>query len=161
MKQFLLFSFLCFLCYTLAEAQTYANIPGPENVLLVYNLNSGVSDSVKIYYRDVRGIPASNIKGLNIPTSAYNGAVQLEQEGEVIRRMGSCSDYDSNGVCDSLAWYYFEEYIAGPIRNHLNNTVDPNTGKPLFNQIRYIVLCKGVPFRIITTPNETISYAAA
>ncbi len=148
MKHLLVSFFFFLLCYNVTEAQTYANIPGPENVLVVYNSLNQTSIDVKAYYQTARSIPTSNIKGLNIPTSAYNGAVQLEQEGEVIRRMGSCSDYGSNGVCDTLAWYYFEEYIAGPIRNHLNNMVDPNTGEFLFNQIRYIVLCKGIPLKL-------------
>ena len=161
MKDFVVFCFFLLLCNNIAEAQTYAGLPDSSHVLVVYNELDSTSVQVKNYYQTARSIPASNIVPLILDTIAYDGAVKLVQSGEVIRRMGSCSDYDSNGVCDSLAWYYFEEYIAGPIRNHLNNTVDPNTGKPLFNQIRYIVLCKGVPFRIITTPNETISYAAA
>ncbi len=67
MKKVLYFSVLFLLCFNIAEvqAQTYANIPGPENVLVVYNLNSSVSDSVANYYITARGIPAANVVGLD------------------------------------------------------------------------------------------------
>lgn len=83
----------------------------------------------------------------NLPSSAYNGAVQVVQAGEVIRRMGNCSEPNSNQVCDNLAWQYFEDYIAAPIRNRLN-TFNAATGKYFYEQIRYIVLCKGIPLKI-------------
>lgn len=43
----LLFSILFFLCINFAEAQTNAGIPDASTVLVVYNGNSGISDSVK------------------------------------------------------------------------------------------------------------------
>ena len=142
MKQFLLFSILYFLCYTLAEAQTYANIPGPENVLLVYNLNSGISDSVKIYYRDARGIPASNIFGIPLPNSAQyqSGLATLIDSGEVI--------YSNN---NRAAWDYYKDKIADTIEYYLTNTYVG--GQQLKNTIRYIVLCKGIPLKLWTYEN--------
>lgn len=152
MKHFYFFCFIFSLCYTLAEAQTNASVPGPENVLVVYNELDSTSVKVKNYYRDARSIPTTNILGLDsLPEIAYyNGeSVKLDQDNEIIRRNAPCADDESNQVCDdSYAWQYFEDYIAGPIRNHLNTKVDPNTGDTLYKQIRYIVLCKGVPLKI-------------
>lgn len=67
MKKFLWIAVLFLQCFKIAEvqAQTYANIPGPENVLVVYNLNSSVSDSVANYYVTARGIPGTNVVGLD------------------------------------------------------------------------------------------------
>ena len=64
MKHILLLCFFFLLCYNVIEAQTYANIPGPENVLVVYKVPTSfqdtlgrISDSVKTYYVNARGIP--------------------------------------------------------------------------------------------------------
>ncbi|MFN7014975.1 MAG: hypothetical protein ACK4ON_11975 [Bacteroidia bacterium] len=71
MKHLLIFCFFFLLCNNLAKAQTYANIPGPENVLVVYKQPTGpmdtlgwVSDSVMQYYTTARNIPAVNVVGL-------------------------------------------------------------------------------------------------
>lgn len=62
----LLFPLVLFsLCVTITKAQTNANVPGPENVLVVYNLNSSVSDSVKNYYLAARNIPGVNVVELD------------------------------------------------------------------------------------------------
>jgi hypothetical protein len=61
-----------FLCYNLAEAQTNANIPGPENVLVVYNENSDTSVMIKDYYVEARGIPSSNIFPLALLRKVMN-----------------------------------------------------------------------------------------
>ncbi|GAB4294315.1 MAG: hypothetical protein Kow0098_15830 [Ignavibacteriaceae bacterium] len=58
MKQVLCFAVLFLLCFNIAEvqAQTYANVPGPENVLVVYKLPDPtnpadtVSKAVMEYY---------------------------------------------------------------------------------------------------------------
>jgi len=72
----------------------------------------------------------------------------LTQEGEIIRRNHICSRDSFNGICDTLAFYYYYDKIAQPITNYLNNTIDPNTGNYLKDQIHYIVLCKGIPLKI-------------
>ena len=65
MKSFFFISFL-FLIYVISlKAQTNTNIPGPENVLVVYNSNSSISYLIKEYYKTARNIPTSNIFGLN------------------------------------------------------------------------------------------------
>lgn len=152
MKQSLLFALVILLCYKLTEAQhlpTFADLPGPEHVLVVYNIQSDTSGFIKDYYKTARNISASNIVPLNLPdTGFYSGdRVILTQEGEVIKRDATCSDDVSGSVCDNLAWQYFEDYIAAPIRTHLN-IFNSATGKYFYEQIRYIVLCKGVPLKI-------------
>ena len=56
MKNLSRFCFFSLLCYNIAIAQTptFADPPGPEHVLVVYNGNSTLSDSVKEYYKNAR-----------------------------------------------------------------------------------------------------------
>jgi hypothetical protein len=64
---FQLFSVLA-LCIMSANAQqqpSYADPPGPENVLVVYNSLSDTSVLVKNYYIAARNIPAVNVVGLD------------------------------------------------------------------------------------------------
>jgi parallel beta-helix repeat protein len=160
MKQFFTILFLFFLCNYIAEAQqtpTFADPPGPEHVLVVYKQPTGstdtlgfVSDSVKEYYKDARQIPESNILGLDslINTNIYDPVsntthrIILDQQGEIIR--DSINQYSSTPTIH--AWLYFNDRIAKPIANYLKNTYV--NGTPLKDIIRFIVLVKGVPFRI-------------
>jgi hypothetical protein len=58
MKQFYLALFFSLLCFYKVDAQTYAGIPGPENVLVVWtDTTRSASDSIKEYYKNERGIP--------------------------------------------------------------------------------------------------------
>jgi|GEM_PF-5608579 len=41
---------------------TFADPPGPENVLVVYNENSATSVNIMLHYMDVRNIPFSTHK---------------------------------------------------------------------------------------------------
>ena len=67
MKNFLYLCLFFLLCYNIAEAQTNVNIPGPENVLVVYNKNVALSDSIMHYYVNARGIPyPSNVVELDL-----------------------------------------------------------------------------------------------
>ncbi|MBZ0198287.1 MAG: hypothetical protein K8H86_00350 [Ignavibacteriaceae bacterium] len=93
MKQFIVFCLFFLLCFSIAEAQTFADIPGPENVLVVYKMPTGlndtlgfVSDSVKTYYQNARNIPASNIIGIPLPNSVQyqSGLATLRNGGEII-----------------------------------------------------------------------------
>lgn len=130
----------------MTEAQTNANIPGPENVLVVYNINSSIEDSVMQYYVASRGIPyPDNVVELNLPDSTQitvDGVthwVGIRQETDIIRDI-----YNHNigtWYATEHAWKYFYNYIALPIKNHLINN-------NLTSTIRYIVLCKGVPFKV-------------
>ena len=151
MKQFLLFVLFLFLCNHLTEAQTptFADPPGPEHVLVVYNTHSDTSGYVKDYYMDARNIPEINELGLeNLDTLidiTHNGVthtIYLDQQGEIIR------DMDNAGTLTPTihAWIYFNERIAKPIANYLTTTYV--NGTPLKDIIRFIVLVKGVPFRI-------------
>lgn len=162
MKYLLTISFLFLLCYNVIEAQqtpTYADSPAPEHVLIVYNNQSDTSGYIKDYYQTARGIPAGNVVGLStlVDTAYYNGErVILAQDKEIIRRDAPCSGDNNNQVCeDNYAWQYFEDNIAAPIRNHLNTQIDPITGKYLYQQIRYIVLCKGIPIKIQSGHSQT------
>ena len=143
--------YLCFLtvfllCFNMAEAQTNANIAGPEHVLVVFNANDQTSIDVKDYYVNARNIPAINIvPGLNLPDSTQITVdnvthwVGIRQSTDVIRDI-----YNHNGKTwfpTYHAWQYFYNYVAVPIKDYIENN-------NLTSTIRYIVLCKGVPFKI-------------
>ncbi len=72
---------------TYPQTPTYANIAGPENVLVVYKSGDPVSTAIANYYMSARNIPAENKIGLNIPDSAVydkgygNYTVKLIQSG--------------------------------------------------------------------------------
>lgn len=97
MKNCFFFLFLSFLCVSNLEAQTYANVPGPENVLVVYKLPVDQSDSIglvsqaiKNYYRDARNIPNSNIVPLYLPDTTMNinneiRTINIAEGGNIIR----------------------------------------------------------------------------
>lgn len=154
MKNFLFFALLLLFCNNFIEAQqipTNAGIPRPENVLVVYKVQSdpvdtlgAISDSVKEYYRLARGIPAVNICPLDSLTSqtyTSDGSthrVIIAQNGDIIQDSTNATFWYG---ATRHAWKYFVDNIANPIRQHLINN-------NLQNQIRYIVLCKGVPFKI-------------
>lgn len=152
MKQFLLVIVLFIPCFMIGEvqAQTYANIPLPENVLVVYKLPDPnneadtLSRAVKDYYKTARGIPVSNIFGLdslvshNITIGGVTHPVIIAEQGNIIR--DELNHEWGTWYATQHAWKYFYQYIAAPIKEHIaaNN----------LNSIRYIVLCKGVPFKI-------------
>lgn len=95
--------------------QTTDDIPGPERVLVVYNANSAVSDSIRKHYVRVRGIPESNVKGINIVDPENYGCewgVGGPEAGEEI--IGQTSE--------DAGWVYVKEVIANVIENHLNTT---------------------------------------
>lgn len=150
MKSFFIISFLFLICAISFKAQTNTNIPGPENVLVVYNSNSDTSILIKNYYRDARNIPTSNIFGLNrlIDTLVYDSnsqtthTIQIVQSGEIIKDANT--QYQWTPAIHS--WIYFNDRILKPIRNHLLTTYV--NGTQLKDIIRFIVFCKGVPFRI-------------
>ncbi len=148
----LVFLFLC-ASYSNAQTPTYAGIPGQENVLVVYKQPTSlqdtlglISDSVKEYYRLARNIPAANVifPGLRFPDTTFSvdgvtHTVGLRQGSDIIRDL----DNHNSGTwyATEHAYKYFYKYVALPIKNYL-------TQHNLTNQIRYIVLCKGVPMKI-------------
>jgi uncharacterized protein (TIGR03790 family) len=146
MKRILFFLFVCFLCSLTAEvqAQTWANIAGPGNVLVVYNSNSQVSDSVMNYYVSMRKIPnplnVCPLDSLMDSTVTINGIthqIVIAQNGDIIRDLNQVNSDNPS----FHAWKYFLDRIADPIKNYLDNN-------NLTTTIRYIVLCKGIPFKI-------------
>ena len=144
MKYIVLFCFFFFLCINIAEAQTNANIAGPENVLVVYNSLDQTSFDVMSYYKNVRGIPTSNICLLNSLTSHdinVNGSIHsvtLAEGDNIIR--DSYNHSIGTWYATEHAWKYFYQYVALPIKNYITSNN--------LTSIRYIALCKGVPFKI-------------
>lgn len=159
MKKFLLFILFLLLCNKLTEAQipTFADPPGPEHVLVVYNGQSDTSGFVKDYYVDARNIPAINVVELNGLTNewfTYGGTthwIEIVQSGDILKDTTQAwedSPSVTNGGAGATfhAWEYFHERIATPIKLYLENTFV--NGIPLKETIRYIVLCKGIPFKL-------------
>jgi hypothetical protein len=91
MRSLLLFILLLVVFIVVTKAQTNANIPCPENVLVVYNSNSDTSFMVANYYKNARNIPSSNIIPLTIPikdTIEINNVIHpisIIQSGEIIQ----------------------------------------------------------------------------
>jgi hypothetical protein len=150
MKNFIFYFFFFLLCYNIADAQTNANIPGPENVLVVYNANSDTSEIIKDHYVNARNIPSSNELGLPLPRKVISvgdwsdpHVVKLGFDNQNIQD-STWAKWDSTHCVDTAkfhAWQYFIEEIANPIRDHLENN-------NLTSTIRYIVMCQGVPYKI-------------
>ena len=150
MKNFLYLCLFFFLCYNIVEAQTNVNIPGPENVLVVYNENSDTSIMVKNYYVTARDIPESNIVKLPLPRKAISvgdwsdpHVVKLGFDNQNIVD-STWARWDSTHCVDTAkfhAYQYFIEEIANPIRQHITNN-------NLTEKIRYIVMCQGIPYKI-------------
>lgn len=136
--------------YSISKAQTNANIPGPENVLVVYNENSDTSLLIANYYKEARNIPSSNILPLPLPRKVISvgdwsdpHVVKLGFDDQNIVD-STWAVWDSTHCVDTAkfhAWQYFIEEVANPIRQHLQNN-------NLTSTIRYIVMCQGVPFKI-------------
>ena len=129
----------------LSQEPTNAGIPDASRVLVVYNSNSMVSDSVMQYYVAARGIPhPQNVVGLpltrrDITINGVTHPVIIAQETDIIR--DSINHQLNNGTKSFHAWRYYLDYVATPIRDWI-------TAHNLTSTIRYIVLCKGVPFKI-------------
>lgn len=146
MRHILILALLITIYCNITEAQTNANIASPENVLVVYNTNSDTSGYVKDYYVNAQNIPTVNICPIEIPHDSTQIIVDgvthwvgIRQGTDVIRDI-----YNHNGETwfpTYHAWQYYYTYVAAPIKQYIDN-------QNLTNTIRYIVLCKGVPFKI-------------
>lgn len=138
-----------------AQYPTYTNLPLPSEILVVYNANVEDAETVATYYQQARNIPSINLCPLNdLPLSvnygSEGGAYLVNwyrdannfynypaQDGEVI-----LSWVQSPGITGKAHWLYYKDYIETPIKNYMeeNNLTDI---------IRYIVLIKGLPYRLI------------
>jgi uncharacterized protein (TIGR03790 family) len=109
----------------------------PENVLVLYNIeylsdenNNSIWDGFEVaeYYKTKRNIPELNIQGIKAPITPDISRAQydtfFDQKGEILG-------------------------IRQQVENILTNTFDEN-GTALKNKIKYIVLTKGIPYRIKT-----------
>lgn len=134
------------------QQPTYAGLPSPDNILVVYNSNpnASYSDSIKTYYIQMRGIPnGTHVLGLDLPdtTNISGHFIKLWQDREIIRDTTQAWNDTTFGAGATIhAWVYFNQHIVQPLRNYLLTT--PYNGQPLKDVIRYIVLCKGIPFRL-------------
>ncbi|MCZ7609791.1 MAG: hypothetical protein M5U17_06450 [Ignavibacterium sp.] len=118
MKHFLLFASIILLCNILTEAQltpTFADPPGPEHVLIVYNTQSDTSGYVKDYYLDARNIPDYNVVHLTeldtLTDITHNGVthtIYLDQQGEIIRDTNNANSPEPS----IHSWIYFNDRIA-------------------------------------------------
>ena len=138
------------------QTPTYLNAPSPENVLLVYKQQENEMDTIGMistqvmnYYKTLRNIPANNILVIELDTQIVidDHVIKLVQNGEIIRDTTQAwLDRFWTAGATIHAWQYFNTYIFLPIQSYLANTIV--NGYPLKNNIRYIVLCKGIPMRI-------------
>lgn len=91
MKQFYFLVLFFIIIGNQSHCQTYAGLPDSSHVLVVYNSNSSISDSVMDYYKTARGIPAENIVALDglvskdITIDGSTHRVIIAQEGDIIR----------------------------------------------------------------------------
>ncbi len=150
----IVFLFICLI--NIQAQQTNANIPGPENVLVVYNTLDQNSIFIKDYYKNARNIPTINILGLSTladniwltdSVSHVSHLIKIVQNGEIIKDIDQTT-YDSltSGGASFHAYQYFYERIASPIKTYLENTY--SNGQQLKDVIRYILLCPKVPLKI-------------
>jgi len=119
------FLFVLFNNKILTQEPTNAGIPDASRVLVVYNSNSMVSDSVMQYYIAARGIPyPQNVVGLpltrqDITINGVTHPVIIAQETDIIR--DSINHELNTGTPTFHAWKYYLDYIATPIRNWITS----------------------------------------
>lgn len=103
----------------------------PSEVLVVYNLQHPYSENVARYYAYVRGIPARNLCGIDIPTTS-----------ETISSPSQYHNAQGDGLVDQIEQYLinnFNPYPSDPDYYRANPSIDP---------IKAVVLCYGVPSRV-------------
>ena len=126
----------------ITTAQTYANFPEPKHVLVVLNADDDTSSAIADYYIQKRNIPTDNILRLhNLDVSDTvsfpSGDVYMDQYKEIY-----ISNYNKG------AWECYVDRIVTPIENYLSTTY--SNGELLKNTIRYVVLCRGIPMKLLT-----------
>jgi uncharacterized protein (TIGR03790 family) len=139
--------------FMLEQDETFANLPLPSEILVVYNANVDSSELVAGYYQQARNIPAINLCPLtDLPLSvdygqdggAYlvnwyrdsnNFYNYLAEDGEVIL---SWRPQPPQGKAH---WLYYKDYIEDPIKNYMAEN-------GLAESVKYIVLIKGLPYRL-------------
>ena len=144
MNKILFFFFISiFPLLTLAQP----NIASPENVLVVYNNLNSVSQNIASYYQISRNIPDENMVGLSIPNiwDQSGHRIRLVDNNEVVVDLDGNNDNDKYSVYNN-SMQYVKLNITQPIENYLNNTLI--NGETLANKIRFIVVCKGIPFKV-------------
>jgi len=147
--------------YMLAQDPTYANLPLPSEILVVYNSNVEYSEIVANYYQQARNIPSINLCPiLDLPTYVDYG----QDGGAYLVNWYYDGDNYYNYLADDgenilswspppasigkAHWLYYKDYIETPIKDYM----DENN---LTEVIRYIVLIKGLPYRLSPSANST------
>ncbi len=100
-------------------------------------------------YCEIHNIPSANIVFLDIPERELidDQWVAVGRNNEIIYDL-TPSDISNH------SWRFYKKNIYEPVKNHLqNNFMD---GVPLANKIKYIVIFKGVPYKI--APHYEYSY---
>jgi uncharacterized protein (TIGR03790 family) len=141
------------------QYKTFANIADPSQVLVIYkkeNTGGSTTDSIGIfstalasYYQEQRNIPSANLYGLDLPDrTIYDGnVVKLVKNDEIIKDSTTAKLDSASGHDMSIsAWKYFDEHIFTKIQDHLKTTIV--NGDTLKNKIRYVLICKGIPYRL-------------
>jgi hypothetical protein len=136
MKTFFTLALFCLFLTNSIQAQTFAEPPGPENVLVVYRNGHTYSGLIKDHYVDVREIPSTHVTFVTLNETIQYGVEIVDNDERIV----------GEGI---LPWIYVKVKIADPIEDHLNTTY--YNGQLLKDIIRYIVLCKGIPHRIDDT----------
>jgi len=113
------------------QEETYANLPVPSEILIVYNANVDSSESVANYYQEARNIPSLNLCPItDLPTYVdygqdggaylinwdYDGTNfynYLAADGEVIL------SWLPTGSYWKAHWLYYRDYIEDPIKDYI------------------------------------------
>ncbi len=121
----------------------------PSEVLVIVNREVEDLFGFGRRYCELHNIPLSNIVFLDIPKRELidGQSVEVLQNNEIIYDL-TPSDISNH------SWRYFKKNIFEPIKNHLQN--NHINGEPLASQIKYMVIFKGVPYKI--APHFEYSY---
>jgi len=129
--------FRTFLAGTLSVMAIAAGLRGAEpgeSVVLIYNTQLPDSKDVADHYAARRKVPASQIFGLNLPTGETMTRTEYRQQlQEPLLKF----------LEQNKLFVYLPEEIGG----------GEHDAKPVAAQVRYAVLCYGVPLRIAEDPS--------
>lgn len=112
-------------------------LASPASVVVVYNSNSDGSERIARHYAEQRGVPAENLIGIDCPTrETTDWETFIDRVFNPLRQ-----ELVQRGLMtgDILA----EKDAEGRSRFHLES-----------NQVRYMVLCRGMPLRIQNDPDR-------
>lgn len=109
----------------------------PDEVIFVYNINVSGSEEVAQYYRDKRGLPQSNLVGLDMP---------------IPNPPSSCET--------PITKSQFTSTILEPLRNAIGSISDSQSDSGMAFQSTVIVLGYGTPLSYVEDDGEIIAIAS-